>query len=55
MGIEFGLGRFDDRRLEKGGRLCMRPWLSVLVRASGASLAAGPRKCGSPVFSATPA
>ena len=25
-GIEYGLGRFGDRRLEKGGRFCMRPW-----------------------------
>jgi len=23
-GIDFGLGQFDDRRLEKGGPICMR-------------------------------
>ncbi len=25
-GIEYGLGLFDDRRLEKGGPFCMRRW-----------------------------
>ena len=24
--VEYGLGRFGDRRLEKGGRRCMPPW-----------------------------
>jgi hypothetical protein len=32
--IEYGLGQFGDRRLEKGGSLCMRRWLRVHVRAS---------------------
>ena len=27
MSVEIGLGRFGDRRLEKGGRHCMRRWL----------------------------
>ncbi len=27
-GISFGLGRFDDRRLEKGGPTCMPHWWS---------------------------
>jgi len=26
MGMEYGLGRFGDRRLEKGGFGCMRRW-----------------------------
>src|SRR5260370_34504503 len=26
VGIEYGLGLFDDRRLEKGGPFCMRRW-----------------------------
>ena len=25
-GIEFGLGRFGDRRREKGGPICTRRW-----------------------------
>ncbi|MGA3311244.1 MAG: hypothetical protein ABSD08_21955 [Xanthobacteraceae bacterium] len=33
--IEFGLGRFDDRRLEKGGPRCTPPWLSDRVAVSG--------------------
>lgn len=35
MAIEFGLGRFDDRRLEKGGPLCMLRWLSGPVLVFG--------------------
>ncbi len=47
MAIEFGLGRFGDRRLEKGGFLCTSPWLRGRVLAFG-DLAAGARKrCGS--------
>ena len=34
-GIEYGLGRFGDGRLEKGGPICMLHWLPGLVRASG--------------------
>ena len=40
-GIEYGLGRFGDRRLEKGGPICTRLWLSVPARVFVASLAAG--------------
>ena len=43
MAIEFGLGRFGDRRLEKGGPLCMRPWWSGRARASGGWRHAGAR------------
>ena len=32
-GIEYGLGRFDDRRLEKGGPICMRRWWRGLALA----------------------
>jgi len=27
-GIDYGLGRFGDRRLQKGGPRCMRRWWS---------------------------
>ena len=33
-GLEFGLGRFGDLRLEKGGCVCTRPWLIDRGRAS---------------------
>ena len=33
MLMELGLGRFGDRRLEKGGRRCMRLWFDGRVRA----------------------
>ena len=32
-GIEYGLGRFNDRRLEKGGSLCMWRWWRGHARA----------------------
>src|ERR1700692_3576937 len=35
MTMAFGLGRFGDRRLEKGGRDCMRPSFVGLVPAFG--------------------
>jgi hypothetical protein len=31
--IEYGLGRFGDGRLEKGGPSCMRPLLTGQARA----------------------
>ena len=34
-GIEFGLGRFGDRRREKGGLICMRRWWHGQDLASG--------------------
>src|ERR1035437_918887 len=52
MSMEVGLGRFGDRRLEKGGRRCMRPLFDGLIRASGALQGTGRRRCGSPVFCA---
>lgn len=33
-GMDCGLSRFGDARLEKGGRICMRPWLRGRARAS---------------------
>jgi len=33
-GIDFGLGQFNDRRLEKGGPICMRHWWRGHVLAS---------------------
>jgi hypothetical protein len=48
MGVEFGLGRFGDRRLEKGGLRCMKPWLGAPARVSdGSRPDGGRRKCGS--------
>ena len=52
MSMEIGLGRFGDRRLEKGGRRCMRPSFAGLVRAFGALQGTGRRRCGSRVFCA---
>jgi hypothetical protein len=50
MAIELGLGRFGDRRLEKGGSPCMRPLSSGLARVSGGLQDDGRRKCGSRAF-----
>jgi hypothetical protein len=50
MSIAFGLGRFGDRRLEKGGPRCTRPWLIVLAVGSGELRDVGRRRCGSGVF-----
>lgn len=47
MGIEFGLGRFGDRRLEKGGPRSMRRWFGAPVHAFDVWLDAAPRRCGS--------
>jgi hypothetical protein len=52
MSIEVGLGRFDDRRLEKGGLHCMRPWFDGLVRAFDALRGTERRRFGSRVFCA---
>jgi hypothetical protein len=52
MSLEVGLGRFGDRRLEKGGRRCMRPSFDGLVRAFDALQGTGRRRCGSRVFCA---
>jgi hypothetical protein len=52
MSMEIGLGRFGDRRLEKGGRHCMRPWFDGLVRAFDALQGTERRRFGSRVFCA---
>jgi hypothetical protein len=48
-----GLGRFGDRRLEKGGRYCMRPSFVGLVRAFGGLPGTEHERFGSRVFCAT--
>jgi hypothetical protein len=53
MPMEIGLGRFGDRRLEKGGRRCIRPSLAVQAAAFDALQGTGPRRFGSRVFFAT--
>jgi hypothetical protein len=50
MRPEFGLGRFGDRRLEKGGLRCMPPWLRDPAVVFGGWEAAGPRRCGFGAF-----
>ena len=52
-GIEYGLGRFDDRRLEKGGPSCTRLWYIAAVRAFGGWPAIARAKCGLRVSCAT--
>jgi len=52
MSMEIGLGRFGDRRLEKGGRRCMRPWFDVQAAAFDALRGAEPKRFGSRVFCA---
>jgi hypothetical protein len=47
MAIEFGLGRFGDRRLEKGGSPCTLPWLSGPAVAFGGLRAGGHKRCDS--------
>jgi hypothetical protein len=44
----FGLGRFGDRRLQKGGPCCTPRWSGGRVRASGVLAAPGPARCSSP-------
>ena len=53
MSVEIGLGRFGDRRLEKGGPFYTRRWFDGLVRASDASQGTGHGRFGSRVFCAT--
>jgi len=52
MSMEVGLGRFGDRRLEKGGAHCMRPSFDGLARAFGALEEAERRRSASGVFCA---
>jgi hypothetical protein len=44
--MDFGLGRFADRRLEKGGRPFMRPWWIGHVLISGGLRGDGRRRFG---------
>jgi hypothetical protein len=53
MTVEFGLGRFGDRRLEKGGPPCMRPLLSGQDLVFAAWAAGGRGKCSSRASCAT--
>jgi len=53
MSMEVGLGRFGDRRLEKGGRHCMRPWFDDRARSFVGLQGTGRRKSGLRVFCAT--
>jgi len=48
-GIEYGLGGFGDRRLQKGGPCCMRRWCCSLGRASDGSVEHGRGRCSSRV------
>jgi len=52
MSMEVGLGRFGDRRLEKGGCRYMRHWFGVRAAAFGALQETGPKRFGSRVFCA---
>jgi hypothetical protein len=49
MTMEFGLGRFGDRRLEKGGPPCMLRWLSGRARGSDGLEDVGRKRYGSRV------
>ena len=46
--MDFGLGRFGDRRLEKGGPISMRPSLRGLALVSGGLQDVDRGRCGSP-------
>ena len=52
-GIEFGLGRFGDRRREKGGPICTRRWWRGPGRAFGGWQGREHGKFNSRVFFAT--
>ena len=52
--MEFGLGRFGDRRLEKGGPPFMRLWWIGRVLISGGLRDDGRRRCGSHVSCVIP-
>ena len=53
QGLELGLGRFGDRRLEKGGRVCMPRWWRGRGRAFGDWAGRGRGRCSSRAFCAT--
>ena len=44
-GVAYGLGRFGDRRLEKGGPGCMRRWWRGLAHVSVALAVIGRARC----------
>ena len=52
MGIEYGLGRFGDRRLEKGGPICMQRLWRGRGRAFADWAERGRARCSSPAFCA---
>jgi hypothetical protein len=52
MSMEIGLGRFGDRRLEKGGSHCMQRWFDGRAVAFDALQGSGRRRSGSGVFCA---
>jgi hypothetical protein len=52
MSKELGLGRFGDRRLEKGGRYCTRPWFDGLVAVFAVLRGTALGRFGSRVFCA---
>ena len=52
MSMEVGLGRFGDRRLEKGGSRCTRRLSDAPVRAFGGLPGTEPGRFGSRVFCA---
>ena len=51
--FDYGLGRFGDRRLEKGGPCCMRRLCRVPAHASVDLAGVVRRRFGLPVFYAT--
>jgi len=53
MSMEIGLGRFGDRRLEKGGCHCMRRWFDGQARAFDGLRGAGRGRFSSRAFCAT--
>jgi len=53
-GVEYGLGRFSDRRLEKGGPFCTPASLIGQVRASEGSGEPGRERFSSRDFCAIP-
>ena len=52
MSMEIGLGRFGDRRLEKGGPRCMRPSFDVQAVAFDVLQGADLKRFGLRVFCA---
>jgi hypothetical protein len=53
MEIEYGLGRFNDLRLEKGGCRCIKRWCSGRAAVSDDLAARVSGRCSSRVSCAT--